>query len=156
MWTSLRDRLRSAILTVLCLLFPVAATAADDGIFARLMKVKSLKCKFTTGAFVEWKTGAPRMTNDTAGLEYHFDSINLSKNSARLIANVGAGDVQVFATAGGLSFVEWPSLGNPVTTTVFPSLASGGGFTAVTSRHTVTLLGAPLPGQYHGTCLKWE
>ena len=133
------------------------ASGADDGAFARLLKVKSLKCKLTTGVYADWKSGGPRITPDKSGVEYHFDSIDLSKNSARLIANVGAGDVRAFATPGGISFVEWPPLGNPVTTNVFPFLANDGGFIAVSSRHTASgISGMALPSQYHGSCAKWE
>lgn len=129
-----------------------AETALD-----RLLKARSLKCVFTTGTYTEWETGQPVTKTTTGLLEFHFDSIDYRKGSARFIANRGAGDVRTFATARGAHFMETPAIGNPNHTTVFSWEVPGEGFAAVTSRHVGSFMAtSPFPSQYHGVCKVWQ
>jgi hypothetical protein len=154
------------------LFFPLGARQRSDDLLdslkeslaavERLSAAKSLKCVFGEGYATNWDKDAPTMErgrwSKEADLTLIFDSINLRTQSARAIANQGAGDVGVLATASGLTFIEQTAGGNVVVTTVFPAYKKGTkDFIAVHSRHWFSAfpLGV-LPSQYHGTCSVWN
>ena len=69
--------------------------------------------------------------------------------TARLVGNIGASDVLVFRGREMISFIELP--GNAVNTiTVYAWSSEDGGFFAVYSRHSVTLV--PSPSLQLGSC----
>jgi len=86
------------------------------------------------------------------GGQVTFDSIDAKAGKARIVGNVGAGDVLVLVTIAGLTFVEQTAFGNVNLTTVFAAYDSPSSrrFVAVSSRHQN--LNGPFPSQYHGTC----
>jgi hypothetical protein len=146
-------------LAIYAFFFMFLATAAyaqqpDEG-FTDLMQAKSLQCEFGEGYAVSWKSGKPQFESGSMGTVTTFDSIDLKKGTARVIANAGAGDVIVIPTASGLNFMEKTDSGNLVFTTVFYHYASPDipRYVAVTSRH-MDMFG-PFPSQYHGTCKIW-
>ncbi len=94
--------------------------------------------------------------DDFKGASVVYDSIDLTTGKARMIGEIGATDVLVFATGSGLTFIEYTNSGNIHITTVFARYVDGTtDFVVVTSRHLL-LLDTPLPSQYHGTCTIWE
>jgi len=149
------------IFSLLVLLLTPAWASETVAIYRRLFHARSLKCTFTLGTQGDWHTGQLK-TSAITGEEFvlHFDSIDAKKGTARLIGNVGAGDIVTILTSRGLSFIEETSVGNLNVTTVFPFYKEDTQeFVAVTSRHLL-LPGeygrSPYPSQYHGTCQVWE
>jgi hypothetical protein len=72
--------------------------------------------------------------------------------TARIIGNIGAGDILVKMTPAGITFIEETLFGNLNITTVFANYDSSASqrFVAVASRHQN--INGPFPSQYHGTC----
>ena len=129
--------------------------SAEDSAFKQLLSARSLKCVFGPGSMAEWKGGKLTFTGGRFDETLHFDSINVKTSSARLIGNQGASDVQVVATASGLTFIEITGFGNIMVTTVFGAHNNEGNLIAVTSRHT-SVFDKPIPQQYYGSCKVWE
>ena len=141
------------------LLFGLLSTGtagAESDSYERLARAKSLKCTFGVGAVGDWRTGTLKVVSDTFGGSIHFDSIDIKANSARMIGNIGAGDITVLLTPIGLTFIDTQeSLQTVAVTTVFGKHKDNNGdYIAVTSRHLASL--APTPSQYHGTCKVWQ
>lgn len=131
-------------------------TVFGDEEFERLMNAKSLKFEFGLGTVADWEGSKVKIEKDNFDATIIYDSIDLKTGKARMIGNIGATDVSVWATATGLTFVEQTGMGNLIFTTAFASYAKGTmDFIAVTSRHLDFLI-KPLPSQYHGTCKVWE
>jgi hypothetical protein len=84
-----------------------------------------------------------------------FDSINYERRTAKMIGNQLISDVQVLPTASGISFLELTPSGDVILTTVFPANAGDKKFSAVMSRH-ISMMGDPVPSQWHGTCKSGE
>jgi len=108
----------------------------------------------------DWRNGRLETSVNSEEVTSHFDSIDLKKGTARLIGNVGAGDVITILTAESLTFIEKTASGNLNFTTVFPFYKNNTQeFLAVTSRHLVLPNRegvSPFPSQHHGTCQVWE
>jgi hypothetical protein len=139
---------------VLILLVSAAhAQPADDEIFTHLLGARSVRCDFETGTHGSWDSGRLKLERAAwgKGNTMTVDSIDIKEGTARLIANVGAGDVRVLMTPTGLTFVEETALGSLNFTTVFGSYGPSRRLIAVTSRHMSTFSG-PFPSQYHVTC----
>ena len=140
----------------LVLLIPAATAHAQqaDEPFARLLGARSIRCELGKGTQASWDGGKLKLesSNFGKGGQVTFDSIDAKAGKARIVANVGAGDVLVLVTIAGLTFVEQTALGNVNFTTVFASYDSPSSrrFVAVSSRHQN--LNGPFPSQYHGTC----
>ena len=152
-------------------LLPMISFAENDAL-EKLMSAKSLVCEFPTGTFADWQGATLKLDNDRMKGQYHFDNINLKNKSARVIGNIGAVDVMVFASPGGLTFMEATGMGNMIYTTVFPSYLAQKtipgatepdaltksqlpkAFMAVMSRHLFDpeLTHLPMPSQFHGYC----
>jgi hypothetical protein len=139
---------------VLILLVSGAYAQQADEAFGRLLRARSLRCDLRMGTQASWDGGTPKLERSTfgEGSRVTFDSIDTKAGKARLIANAGAGDVQVLATVAGLTFVEQTAFGNLNFTTVFANYDSAVSrqFIAVASRHQN--INGPFPSQYHGTC----
>ena len=96
-----------------------------------IMSAKTFKCgwidgvTFTHNIKGEWEKSSDKLP------ELIIDNINLGKKSARIVANVGSGDLYVFSTSIGLVFLEQTfsgyhtllihSVSNPKDKTLFPS-----------------------------------
>ena len=131
------------------------ASAQDDA-FKALFAARSLKCEIGPGTAAKWSDAKISLAKDSANLTVHFDSVDVKSGKARLIGNQGAGDVAVWGTASGITFVEMTGFGNLVITTVFPQQIRGRPeFYAVMSRHIAGFGGNPIPSQYHGSCKVW-
>ncbi len=140
------------ILAVLLVVGWTTMTAAKEDALSRLMATRSLKCQWDRGALGDWEGGqlqAKQIPGDLPPLT--FDAIDLKNKTARLISNVGSGDVLALLSATGVSFLEQTGIGNFNFTTVFADYSASGDFIAVTSRHLM-LLNDPLVSQHHGTC----
>lgn len=123
----------------------------------RLMSARSLKCSWGIGVISKWTESGPTVEEIEWGEsgDMYFDSIDIKKETARVIGNNGAGDLQVIFTPQGLSLFEKTKTGNLMITTVFSEYAPNGqNFMAVHSRH-INLLG-PFSSQYQGTCQVWD
>src|SRR5262245_2932133 len=63
-----------------------------------LVRGKTLRCTFDPGVHTDWKGGTVASKWATFGkVDFTFDSIDHQRGRARLIANAGAADVNVFA-----------------------------------------------------------
>lgn len=125
--------------------------------FDRLLAAKSLKCSFPVVSEVDWDSGKPNVsTKYSRKLDLHFDSINWKEGKARLIGNLGAGDVKSLATPYGLTFIEITPVGNLIFTTVMAYYDKEGDFVAMSSRHMMLLDGKPFPSQNYGSCRIWD
>lgn len=158
---------RGAAALALALLFGSTAAAwllprtvsaeASPSRLQMLLTTKSLKCSFGPGNSGEWKNGQAQLAPSRFDVVIHFDSIDSSAGTARIIGNAGSSDAKVLATPVGLTIVEATATGNLVFATVF---AEGGAreseFLAVLSRHMTFLNGGPLVSQYLGTCAAWN
>ena len=132
------------------------ALAEDDIVFKKLISTRSLKCEFGPGLSASWKNGQLKLKNDDFNVTIFFDSIDMNKGKARMIANQGSADVMVIPGPLSINFFEETGSGNMIFTSVFPNYSKDTeDFISVTSRH-VNLPGGPLPSQYHGTCKVWE
>ncbi len=137
------------ILTTTIALSTMLAYAKDDPM-SQLFAARSLKCHFGSGSITTWTGSKPKTSTARFDQDVYFDSIDFKNQSARLIGNIGAGDVKVLATEVGVSFVE----SEPAVvdlTTVFPIYGNGHDFVAVDTRH-VMVSGASMAEQYYGSC----
>lgn len=133
-----------------------------------LKSAKSIECYFPQGSFANWKGKSMKLEEDRFSNAIHFDNIDSSgKRRARLIGNMGATDVLVFASPTGITFIEQTEIGNFIYTTVFPSYLGDKkinsepskntflfqkAYIAVTSRHGYHPLTGAMPSQFHGYC----
>jgi hypothetical protein len=86
--------------------------------YTQLIQAKTLKCTWEKGMISKWKDEVA-VVKETKMPEFTFDSIDLKKGTARLIANVAAGDVLVISTIAGLTFIEETERGNFAFTTIY-------------------------------------
>jgi len=124
---------------------------ADNEAYQRLARSKSLKCTFDKGTVGDWRSGMLKLVSDKYKGSVQFASINVKSGSARMIGNIGAGDIVVLLTPIGITFIDTSESFNTVAiTTIFGNKAKSGDYIAVTSRHFK--FSVPTPSQYHGTC----
>ena len=136
------------LITILALNTTIAYGIDDP--MSQLLTARSLKCHFGEGTSTMWQGSKPKTSSAHFDQDVHFDSIDIKSQSARLIGNIGARDVKVFATQVGVSFVE----SEPAVvdlTTVFPIYGNNHDFIAVDTRH-VMISGASMAEQYYGSC----
>jgi len=127
-----------------------------------LKVVRILQCQFDSGFATAVLADGSRTTVPMASLfgTITYDNINRSGGTAREISDVGGKNVVLIATDHALTFMEVTTFGNPIFTTVFPTLVDSmpGAFLAVTSRHItpdIMTPGAPRVlglAQYYGRC----
>lgn len=142
-----------ALLVALIALSLTSAQAADNAA-AQLVAARSLKCHFGPGTEAQWKGNEPAVRSTRFDEDIQFDSIDLRKESARVIGSAGASDVRVLNTAVGLSFLETAPAVLDITT-VFAVSTNNNEFPAVDSRH-VMVLGKTMAEQFYGTCKVWQ
>ncbi|HEY8857207.1 MAG TPA: hypothetical protein VIM43_07620 [Rugosibacter sp.] len=141
-------QLRFILITTLALI-SMLAYGKDDPM-SQLLAASSLKCHFGQGTSTMWPSSKPKTSTAHFGQDVHFDAIDIKNQSARLIGNVGAGDVKVFATEVGVSFIESAPAVIDLTT-VFPIYGKDHDFIAVDTRHAM-YSGATMAEQYYGLC----
>ena len=133
---------------------------------APLFSAKSLKCSFESGVFTKFENEKWKSKNSKM-VDLIFDSIDTDKQSARLIANMGASDLAAYLMPRALHFIEITDTGNFNLTSVFlphqpvqKSISASESFLAVHSRHIniPDLVNPvnPLVSQYYGKCVKWD
>ena len=127
-----------------------AATSDADALF----QAQSIKCEWGQGTTARWNEGRPSLKQASWDAGIVFDSIDTQAGTARIIGNIGAGDISVVVTPVGLTFIEKTGVGGLNFTTVFKHFVEPENVArvAVTSRH-ITIFGSPFPSQYHGTCV---
>jgi len=150
-------RIKGIFPLVISLLLISSVVSAEDDVFSKLVKARTIRCHLGKGAFAEWKNGKveieiSRWSKSPEACILIFDSIDLKAGKARIIGNQGARDVIALATPTGITFIEKTPAGNINVTTVFAKYNDGSGdFTFVHSRHLMLIEG-PLPSQYYGVC----
>lgn len=140
-------RFRFILITTIAL-STMLAYAKDDPM-SQLLAARSLKCHFGQGTSTTWTGSKPKTATARSDQDVHFDSIDFKNQSARLIGNIGAGNIKVFATEVGVSFTESARAVVDLTT-VFP-IKNGHDFIAVNTRH-VMVSGAAMAEQFYGSC----
>jgi hypothetical protein len=143
--------MRYGMLAVACVAAASAGSAEGADLLTRLHAAKSLRCELGKGSQASWEGGALKLKEVEwgEGGTVVFDSIDPVAGKARMIGNLGAGDVAASATSAGLTFIEQTGLGSVNVMTVF-ARTSGGRFIAVLSRHQ--LWEDPRPSQFHALC----
>lgn len=121
-----------------------------------LFNSKTLKCEFTLGLTVDWDKGKPVYSESNSKMSFYFSGIDPNNETATMIGNGGSAEVVTFVNRSkGITFLEITPTGNLNLTTVFNALLDGTNkYIAVHSRHVKIV--APLPSQYHGTCVPWN
>ena len=84
-----------------------AATSDADALF----QAQSIKCEWGQGAMVSWNEGRPSLKQASWDAGIVFDSIDTQAGTARIIGNIGAGDISVVVTPVGLTFIEKTGVG---------------------------------------------
>lgn len=115
----------------------------------------SFRCTFGPGASANWDSGSVSINKGTFGqpnVVSIYDAIDLKSKTGRHIGGAGASDVVVLTNPDAITLFEQTNSGNLVFTTIFRARSQQNGeHIAVMSRH-VSIMGDPLPSQYHGTC----
>lgn len=142
------------VVALLLVAFSVTSAQAAGDPMAQLAAARSLKCHFGPGTETKWKGNTPAIAPARFDVDVQFDSIDLDKQSAHLVGNIGAGDIGVWNTAVGLTFIESKSSVLDVTT-VFAAYTKNNEFPAVDSRH-VNYVGTAMGEQFYGTCKVWQ
>jgi len=130
--------------------------ALDDP-YEKLLNAKTIKCYLGKGVAAEWegekiKIEITKWSDSPERSTLIFNSIKLKEGKAHLIGNQGAGDVTVFATITGITFMERTAFGSINITTIFPIYARNSNkFIFVHSRH-LSIMDQAAPSQYYGTC----
>jgi hypothetical protein len=113
-----------------------------------------MRCTFASEVATWVRSGHRTVEQTSVKDTATYDNINVAKGTARVIANMGAGDLTVWTDRiwGSLWMLERAPSGNVVVTTVFPSYAEGTHeFIVLEARHSMT--GQIILGQdTYGTC----
>jgi hypothetical protein len=142
------------ILALMFFAFSVTSAQAASDAKTELASARSLKCHFGPGTKALWKGNEPAVSPARFDEDIQFDSIDLDKQSARVIGNIGSGDVRVLNTVVGLSLLESEPAVLDITT-VFATYTENNEFPAVDSRHA-NYQGMPMAEQFYGTCKVWQ
>jgi hypothetical protein len=121
-----------------------------------LAAARSLHCDFPSGGTAVLTDPNPHY-RPGHGVEGVFDAIDRKQGTARLIGNVGAGDVQLIVGSETLAFLEKSLAGYPQLTVVFARFRPHTReFVASDSRNAITVTGQVLVEQYYGSCVVLE
>jgi hypothetical protein len=129
--------------TIFCAVLWVAAVgtaSCDEDPVSRLHRARSLRCTFTSEVDTWVRSGRRTIEQTTEKGTATYDNIDLTKGTARIIANAGAGDLSVWLerTFGSLWMLERAPSGNVIITTVFPMYAEGTDeFVVLEARHSM-------------------
>jgi len=122
---------------VLCLA-SVGARGAENAA-TRLRQARSLQCTYQSSEGTWVRSGHRTIEEDPDHGTAIYDNIDVTRGSARIIANAGAADLTAWMDRqGSLWLIERTPLGYEVVTTVYPMYADGStdGFVVLESRHT--------------------
>jgi hypothetical protein len=82
---------RASLLVAFSLLGSAVAVTAQQtpeaSVLSSLLAARSLKCSFNTYAVADWKSGKPNVTRGHEDFGFHFDSIDVKAQKARLIGS---------------------------------------------------------------------
>jgi hypothetical protein len=152
--TTIRPLIVSAVLS----LAAFGPASADDDPVSRLRHARSLRCTYQSEVGTWVRSGRRTVEEDKDNGVATYDDINLTKGTARIIANVGSADLAAWLDRqGSLWLVERTPHGYEVVTTVFPMYAEGSHeeFVVLESRHTLSGSIA-LADTSYGTCKVWQ
>jgi hypothetical protein len=126
---------RAALLGLL-LACGTAANGADDPA-SRLRGARSLRCTFTSNVETRISRGHRRIAQTSDKGAAVYDNINVTKGTARIVANSGAADIVAWRDRqDNLWMLERSPSGNEIVTTVFPMYAEGTDeFVVLETRH---------------------
>ena len=123
-------------------------------IFAQspIMSANTFKCKWDGGYFFtylkgSWDTGNEEWTDETI-----IDNINLENNTARIIANVGSGDLAVYPTSIGLMFIEQGVSALHTLLIHYTTNKDNKNMFPATYDRNIQILGVPMNSNYYGFC----
>jgi hypothetical protein len=136
----------------------ILALAVAFAPLAQAQEKSSFKCTFGPGMQANWDSGKLKVEKASFGnpsVTLHFDAIDLTDGTARMIGNAGSSSVSVLNSGTSITLVEQTGALNFSFTTIFMRRIKGNPeFPAVMSRHIDTPSG-PVPSQYYGACIKW-
>ncbi len=91
-------------------------------IYGRLMNAKKLACEFPLSISAQgWDENHKfRLEKDRISGTTYFQDINIKSRTAKMIGPLGESTVSIHTSLAGLSFFEFPELGNPIYTVVYP------------------------------------
>ena len=131
-------------------------TALSNQALAKSAMAKpfSVKCKFTSGQVTTFDKGTPATSRNNDMPDLIFDQIDVKKQTARMIGNVGAETIKVLLGDDSVHLLEYTKSGNINVTTIFyiQNTIKNSDFPVVHSRH-MNAQGA-FPQQYLGLCVK--
>jgi hypothetical protein len=131
----------------------IGLASADGDPVAQLRHARSLRCAYQTGSGTWVRSGHRTIEEDKDNGVATYDDINITKGTARIIANAGAADLTAWLDRqGSVWLVERTLLGYEVVTTVYPMYAEGTReLVVLESRHT--FIGTiALASTSYGTC----
>jgi hypothetical protein len=116
-------------------------------------EILTFRCNFTDGQITNFEKGIPSTKREGKFVELIFDQIDKTKQTARLIGNAGAAQIQAIEGDESIHLIEMTMSGNLNITTVFFTEKSKntGTYPVVHSRH-IKIASNPLPSQYVGLC----
>lgn len=120
----------------------------------RFRDYKTFRCTFTESEGRDYGTTPPKSLHGESYPEIIVDNIDYAKRSARLIGNVGSGDVGLIDGTLSVTFIEVSDSGNVIIDTIFKANASAFDpvFRIATSRHIARPFAGDTVGQFYGTC----
>lgn len=136
----------------------LSAASAPGDPAGRLRHARSLRCTYQSSVGTWVRSGHRTIEEDKDRGVATYDDIDITKGTARIVANAGAADLTAwFDRQGSLWLVERTPLGYEVVTTVFPMYAEGSHdeFVVLESRHTLTGSIA-LASTSYGVCKVWQ
>ena len=134
----------------------LALVQAPNAPSARLAKITTLKCTFSTMTVGDWKAGEAVGTIKPAKLSIAFNSVDAQDGTADAVGDSGKSHITVRLLGSYLHFMQLDPYGALYLTTVFDKETRPGKLQAAHSRHEYTLVSLPgltsRPEQYVGEC----
>lgn len=143
--------MKAPLLTLFAVLAIPASAQTPD--IQALMSLSSLRCTFPWVAQTDWVADTPSPIVKKQEFGFEITAIEFSRNSARIVGQLGSTELAVSKGIDVLNFVERSPFGVLNLTSVFSSRDKMGRFKAVHSRHlSGGLVAAPFPSQNYGYC----
>ncbi|MAE09514.1 MAG: hypothetical protein CL661_12275 [Bacteroidetes bacterium] len=124
-------------------------------IFAKnpIFSAKTIKCKWIEGEIYTYEKNLwGKETDNKFNVEIILDSINLENNTARIIANVGSGDLAVYPTSIGLMFIEQDVSAVHTLLIYYTTNKDNKNMFPATYDRNIQILGVPMNSNYYGFC----
>ncbi len=124
-------------------------------IFAKnpIYSAKTIKCKWIEGEIYTYEKNLwGKETDNKFNVEIILDSINLENNTARIIANVGSGDLAVYPTSIGLMFIEQDVSAVHTLLIYYTTNKDNKNMFPATYDRNIKILGMPMNSNYYGFC----